>query len=364
VLDWAKLEEGRIEIEEIDCAPAQIADNVLSLLRPAANQKGIELALDVDPALPEFGRLDPARLRQILLNLVGNAVKFTAEGHVRVRLKAEPRADGGGGFLLSLEVEDSGIGIAPESVPKLFDRFTQADGSISRRFGGTGLGLAIVKRLLDLMGGSIDVSSRPGEGSRFVVRLPMAPGKRPENVAAPFLPAPGRALKLLVAEDNAINRMVVEHLLRELGHKAEFAVDGAEAVTKARAGDYDAILMDVQMPDIDGIKATKLIRALDGPRARVPIVALTANAMVGDRERYLESGMDDYVSKPIDAYELAAALARVAGGPEPAPGAAPPPAGPASNEAGRAKLAGLVDALRRGAANSIEPPDDPSQNRS
>ncbi|MFM7345516.1 MAG: PAS-domain containing protein [Tagaea sp.] len=352
VLDWAKLEEGRIEIEAVDCAPAQIADNVVSLLRPAADQKGIELALDLDPALPEFGRIDPARLRQILLNLVSNAVKFTAEGRVRVRIKAEPRAGDGEGFMLSLEVEDSGIGIAPESVPKLFDRFTQADGSISRRFGGTGLGLAIVKRLLDLMGGSIEVSSRPGEGSRFVVRLPMAPGKRPAHVAAPLLPAPARALKLLVAEDNAINRMVVEHLLRELGHAADFAHDGAEAVTKARTGDYDAILMDVQMPDTDGIRATKLIRALDGARGRVPIVALTANAMAGDRERYLEAGMDDYVSKPIDAYELAAALARVAGGPAPATGAARKRTEPLSHAAGRTALAGLVDALKRSTENS------------
>lgn len=349
VLDWAKLEEGRIEIESVDCAPVQIADNVISLLRPAASQKGVDLTFEFGPALPEFGRLDPARLRQILLNLVGNAIKFTAAGRVSVRLTAEPLVEG---HLLTLEIEDTGIGIAPESLPKLFTRFTQADGTIARRYGGTGLGLAIVKRLLDLMGGTIDVSSRPGEGSRFVVRLPMAKGGRPVGTAAPLLAAPARPLKLLVAEDNAINRMVVEHLLRELGHSAEFAHDGAEAVTKARDGDHDAILMDVQMPDTDGIQATRLIRAFDGPRARVPIVALTANAMAGDRERYLEAGMDDYVSKPIDAYELAAALARATGGPGPAPGTAQEKAASPAHEAGRAALAGLVEALKRASAES------------
>jgi signal transduction histidine kinase/CheY-like chemotaxis protein len=352
VLDWAKLEEGRIEIEAIDCAPAQIADNVVSLLRPAAAQKGIALELEFDPALPEFGLIDPARLRQILLNLVGNAVKFTAQGGVTVRLAAEPTP---GGRMLSLEVADTGIGIASDALPRLFERFTQADGSIARRYGGTGLDLAIVKRLLDLMGGSINVRSRPGAGSRFLVRLPMPDGRRPVSTAAPLLPAPTRALKLLVAEDNAINRMVVEHLLRELGHSAEFVHDGAEAVTKARDGDYDAILMDVQMPDVDGIQATRLIRALDGARAHVPIVALTANAMAGDRERYLEAGMDDYVSKPIDAYALAAALARIDGAPAPESRATGAPRLRQASEphaAGKAALAELVEALKRSGTNS------------
>ncbi len=306
VLDWAKLEEGRLAVDPIDCAPARIADNVVSLLRPAADEKALHLDLDIAERMPEFLRLDPARWRQILLNLLGNAIKFTKTGRVRVALDAAPGANDG--VVLRLIVEDSGIGIAAEALPRLFERFAQADGSISRRYGGTGLGLAIVKRLLDLMDGTIEVDSRPGEGSRFVVRLPVAIGARPKTNTPPRILAAMQPLRLLVAEDNAVNRMVAEHLLRELGHAVEFAEDGAQAVTMARDGDYDAILMDIQMPGTDGIQATREIRALEGPRGQVKIVAVTANAMAGDREKYLAAGMNGYVSKPIDAHALATAL--------------------------------------------------------
>ncbi len=306
VLDWAKLEEGRLAVDPVDCAPVQIADNVVSLLRPAADEKGLHLDLDIADRMPDFLRLDPARLRQILLNLLGNAIKFTKTGRVRVALDAARGARDG--VVLRLIVEDTGIGIAPEALPRLFERFAQADGSISRRYGGTGLGLAIVKRLLDLMDGTIEVDSRPGEGSRFVVRLPVEIGARPKPSVLPKLRSAARRLRLLVAEDNAVNRMVAEHLLRELGHAVEFAEDGAQAVAMARDGDYDAILMDIQMPGTDGLQATRAIRALEGARGRVKIVAVTANAMAGDRERYLAAGMDGYVSKPIDAHTLATAL--------------------------------------------------------
>ncbi len=306
VLDWAKLEEGRLAVDPVDCAPARIVDNVVSLLRPAADEKGLHLDLEIAARMPEFLRLDPARLRQILLNLLGNAIKFTKTGRVRVTLDAAPGA--ADGVVLRLIVEDSGIGIAPEALPRLFERFAQADGSISRRYGGTGLGLAIVKRLLDLMDGTIEVDSRPGEGSRFVVRLPVKIGTRPKTNSPPRILAAPKPLRLLVAEDNAVNRMVAEHLLRELGHAADFAEDGAQAIAMARDGDYDAILMDIQMPGTDGIQATQAIRTLEGPRGRVKIIAVTANAMAGDREKYIAAGMDGYVSKPIDAHSLAAAL--------------------------------------------------------
>jgi len=306
VLDWAKLEEGRLAVDPVDCAPARIVDNVVTLLRPAADEKGLHLDLEVAERIPEFLRLDPARLRQILLNLLGNAIKFTKTGRVRVALDAARGADDG--VVLRLIVEDSGIGIAPEALPRLFERFAQADGSISRRYGGTGLGLAIVKRLLDLMDGTIEVDSRPGEGSRFVVRLPVVIGARPKTNTPPRILAAPNPLRLLVAEDNAVNRMVAEHLLRELGHAADFAEDGAQAIAMARDGDYDAILMDIQMPETDGIQATRAIRALGGPRGRVKIIAVTANAMAGDREKYLAAGMNGYVSKPIDAHALATAL--------------------------------------------------------
>lgn len=328
VLDWAKLEEGRLAIEPVDCAPTRIADSVVSLLRPAADEKGLHLDLDIAERMPEFLRLDPARLRQILLNLLGNAIKFTKTGRVRVALDAVPGANDG--VVLRLIVEDSGIGIAPEALPRLFERFAQADGSISRRYGGTGLGLAIVKRLLDLMDGTIEVDSRPGEGSRFVVRLPVEIGMQPTASAPMRIAATTRSLRLLVAEDNAVNRMVAEHLLRELGHRADFAEDGAQAIAMARDGDYDAILMDIQMPETDGLQATQAIRALEGPRGRVKIVAVTANAMAGDREKYIAAGMNGYVSKPIDAHALSAALHDAC-----------PPA------EGAAALADLVAALKR-----------------
>lgn len=327
VLDWAKLEEGRLAVNPVDCAPARIADNVVSLLRPAADEKGLHLDLDIAERMPEFLRLDPARLRQILLNLLGNAIKFTKTGRVRVALDAAQAPDGA--LMLRLVVEDSGIGIAPEALPRLFERFAQADGSISRRYGGTGLGLAIVKRLLDLMNGTIDVDSRPGEGSRFVVRLPVEIGVRPQPGMPVRIAAATRSLRVLVAEDNAVNRMVAEHLLRELGHSADFAEDGAQAVAMARDGDYDAILMDIQMPETDGIQATRAIRALEGPRGKVKIVAVTANAMTGDREKYLAAGMNGYVSKPIDAHALATAL------------------DDSTSAGGAAALADLVAALKR-----------------
>jgi CheY-like chemotaxis protein/anti-sigma regulatory factor (Ser/Thr protein kinase) len=261
---------------------------------------------------------DGARLRQVVVNLLSNAVKFTERGGVALHI--EVAAD-----KLRLAVQDTGIGIAPQAQVALFDDFTQADASISRRFGGTGLGLAICRRLVTAMGGLIGVDSAPGQGSLFHVTLPLrpAPGPAPEAppapatpapIAAPAAPAPAAApapgrLRVLVAEDTRVNQEVIRGLLEYRGHHATVVPDGEEAVQAASEGGFDLILMDMQMPRLDGLGATRAIRALPGPQARVRIVALTANSFAHDRETCLAAGMDSFMAKPITLERLDAALA-------------------------------------------------------
>ncbi len=279
---------------------------------------------------------DPARLRQVLLNLTGNAVKFTESGSITVTATRIVRP---GAPWLRVVVKDTGIGI-PEAVqPRLFTMFSQADSSTSRRYGGSGLGLAISKRIIDRMGGTIDLESREGEGSSFWFEIPLtpagaglaSPAPRPRKAAPdrPPPPAPSAArsaLKILVVEDNVINQQVTLGMLGSLGCSADLAKDGAEAVEMVERGDYSLVLMDYQMPVMDGISATKAIRALSGPQAKVAIVALTASAMIGDREQCLAAGMDDYLDKPLDRARLVATLDRWAGRLAGRPGAAAAPA--------------------------------------
>ena len=311
ILDLSRLEAGRMELEIGEFDPAGAIDEVVTPLSERARAKGLSLSATHRTG---FGRPligDRARLQQVLFNLLGNAIKFTERGGVELEWGAQARDDGR--LELTIEVRDTGIGIADEHLPKLFERFTQADSGMARRFGGSGLGLAICREIIQLMGGQISVRSRLGEGSSFRVRIPAIlsaadgePGAASSRVQAP--PAPRKGLRILVAEDNPINQLVIEAMLLQMGHLCDLVGNGVEALQQVRSGRYDLILMDVQMPEMDGVSTTRAIRALDGPLARIPIVALTANAMLQDRERYIAAGMDGYVSKPIDESQLVAAI--------------------------------------------------------
>ncbi len=450
ILDLSKLEAGRIELEILEFDPAELVEGVFDILAPRAGAKNIAFGLVLGRDLPGTVEGDPGRLRQILLNLVGNAIKFTATGGVTLEVRRRDDSDGAariGAAELRFAVSDTGIGIALEAQPRLFERFSQGDPSIGRKFGGTGLGLAISRELVNMMGGTISVRSAPGAGSTFEIELPLAlpnarsarqdgdlkdpdgdftglcvlvadpsevsrraiarqiaewgadpvcaadaPGLlaalggaakpqialidasfldpadeslrlsirratagrdirfvvmgshfRPELSAEsdwlmkPCLPSAIRralretpgvsalairgvpvpelaavpSLRILLAEDNPVNQMVALGILRKDGHRVDVAANGIEALAAARERDYDVVLMDVRMPEMDGLEATREIRALPGGRGRVPIVALTASAMRGDRERFLDAGMDDYLAKPIDRAKLAAALRRI-----------------------------------------------------
>ncbi len=298
---------------------------VIRLFAPLAKAKGIDLAATVEDGVAHVLRGDPGRLRQALVNLVGNAVKFTERGQVTVRIRVE--AEEAGAQVVRFAVRDTGIGIEPEALGRLFQPFAQADGSTTRRYGGTGLGLVISKRLVELMGGQLGVMSEPGEGSVFwfTARLERsALTARPEEPAVPETPPPAETAtaiaspapavasprgRVLVAEDNVVNQKVAARILERLGYAVDVAATGNEAVAAVGQHTYDAILMDGQMPHTDGFEATRVIRAMEGTR-HTPIIALTASAMQGDRERCLAAGMDDYVSKPVGPEQLEAVLRR------------------------------------------------------
>jgi signal transduction histidine kinase/DNA-binding response OmpR family regulator len=304
ILDLSKIESGRMNLEVV---PFPVRLHLRDCVRPhqvKAQQSSVDLRLRVEESVPETLAGDPLRLKQILNNLLSNAVKFTTAGHIEVRVAVEPLADPGR-LMLSLNVRDTGPGIPPEKLPAIFDKFTQVDGSISRRFGGSGLGLAITKNLVDLFGGTLSVTSQVGAGSEFLVRLPMAMASMapiPDTVDGEPDARLGNGL-ILVVEDNLVNQKVIRGLLQRKGYRLETAVDGSQAIAMLEHYPFDAILMDVQMPVMDGLEATRRIRSLD-PWRDIPIVAMTAHAMTGDRERCLAAGMDAYLSKPVNSAEL------------------------------------------------------------
>ena len=315
ILDFSKIEAGRVEIspEGFDL-PALLAE-LRALMAVQADAKDLDLTIECAPDVPKEVFGDAARLRQILINLVGNAVKFTEAGSVSLSVSSELFADGREG--LRFDVSDTGIGIDPSVQETLFSSFTQADNTISRRYGGTGLGLAITRHLCDLMQGDVSVESWPGQGSTFTVRLPMRaarPGEAAQQAAE--APSVGQApsAHILVAEDNEVNQLVIGAMLSTLGHSFEVAGDGAAAIKALRAGRFDLILMDVHMPEMDGVTAAQWIRASDMAQRDIPIVALTADALEGHRERYLAAGMTDYVTKPVEMTALALAIGRALGG--------------------------------------------------
>jgi CheY-like chemotaxis protein len=277
-----------------------------------AETKGLKIETTLDRDIPHLLIGDPVRLRQVLLNLISNAIKFTDRGYVRVTLSHRPR--NGDRVELRIEIADSGIGIPTEARERLFKRFSQGDSATSRVFGGTGLGLAICKELCELMGGAIGFESEVGKGSRFwftmvcsVAGATTSPIS--ERAGEAVQENAGRGLDILVVDDHELNRIMITEMLAQLGHRADPVDDGDEAVARVQKRRYDLVLMDVQMPRMDGVTATKAIRAL-GPHGILPIVGFTANALVSDRDAYISAGMDDYLSKPIQQEALIAMLAR------------------------------------------------------
>jgi len=312
ILDLSRVEAEKMELVNADFDFRRLVEDVAATVAPRAAEKGLRFGVNVRREVPAVLVGDAPRLRQVLFNLVGNAVKFTDRGSVAVDVACREGDDDR--VELSIEVRDTGIGIAAEALPSLFERFRQADSGIARRFGGSGLGLAISRGLIDLMGGRIDVETELGKGSTFRVTVALPRGHATVVTADTGFDAPANTLEggldVLVAEDNEVNQSVISAMLAYMGHRCEIASDGLEAVAMVASRRFDLVLMDIQMPNLDGLAATRRIRAMRNGVEDIPIIALTANAMVEDREAYIEAGMSDHVSKPVDTRELSQAIRR------------------------------------------------------
>ena len=319
VLDLSKIEAGKMDLEPVDFDTAELVQASASLWRPRAEEKGLRFIVEQSKNGPRRVHGDPVRVKQVLFNLIGNAIKFTSQGCVETHIRTLPLTPGR--CVLRVEVHDTGCGIPKQAQPKLFTAFTQADGATSRKYGGTGLGLTICRRLVELMSGTIGFSSEPGTGSTFWFEVPLKIAASAERSVAPPSPgaperdsaasAEGSGPRILVAEDNPINQEVIRGFLKFRGWNCDVAEDGAQAVELFNAENYDLILMDIQMPGMDGLEATQRIRSLGGRGVRIAIIALTANAMRGDERRCLAAGMNGYVSKPIDRPKFFAEIDRV-----------------------------------------------------
>jgi PAS domain S-box-containing protein len=347
ILDLSKIEAGRMCVERVPCSPVQVVEEIVSFMRVRAAEKGLSLDARYEFPLPETILSDPVRVRQVLINLVGNAVKFTSEGHVEIVVRCMTGAQAGQASV-AFDVKDTGIGLMPDEIGRLFQPFAQADSSMMRQHGGSGLGLAISKRLAEALGGDIHVVSRPGEGSTFTFTVeaelpgPVRMLNDLSEAAArashqPPSPPPAAVRlrgRVLLAEDGPDNQKLIALILRHAGADVDLASSGRAAVERVLEGmaagtPYDAILMDMQMPEMDGYEATSKLRE-SGYRG--PVVALTAHAMAGDRQKCIDAGCDDYATKPVDRLGLLRMLARLMGCPPSAPGE-PAPATTAPDEA-------------------------------
>jgi two-component system, sensor histidine kinase len=313
ILDFSKIEAGKLELEEIVFDLAALVEGVINLLTSPANSKGLTVALAMTADTPRWVRGDPVRLRQIVTNLVDNAIKFTSAGRVDVGVAAF------GVDRVAFEVADTGSGIDPASGPALFDPFTQADNSTTRRFGGTGLGLAICRQLVELMGGNLSFESDPGQGSTFRFDVTLSPAADPGQPGRSAQPGTGGSQahgadlplgRALVVDDVAVNQIVASAMLKAQGYQIDISADGTYALEAVQSNHYDVILMDCLMPVMDGYDATARIRSLEGSARHTYIIAVTAAATAQDRHKCLAAGMDDFVAKPIDPADLKEALAR------------------------------------------------------
>jgi CheY-like chemotaxis protein len=317
MLDLSKIEAGRMELEVIDFDLAELVNGARNAFTGVAHKKGLSFGVDIRPEATGAWRGDPVRLRQILYNLVSNALKFTEDGEVRVTVT---RQDQG----LRFAVSDTGIGVPADKLPRLFESFTQADSSTTRKYGGTGLGLSICRSLAELMGGAIEVRSEAGAGSTFTLCVPLERGQAPAGKAPPAeapataLAATGRPLRILAAEDNAVNQLVLRTMLLAAGVELTVVENGRLALEAWQAEPFDLVLMDIQMPEMDGVTAIGELRRIERERGlkRTPVAALTANAMAHHIEQYLSAGMDDFVEKPIRIEKLLACIERLAAGVE------------------------------------------------
>jgi PAS domain S-box-containing protein len=311
VLDFSKLEDGVVELESDPFSLRKLVDDVAALLGDQAARKDVNLDVEIDPTITDRLMGDTGRLRQILLNLTSNAVKFTPHGGVTIRLTEEPGP--AGRVQIKFSVIDTGIGISDIALGHLFQRFVQADGSISRKFGGTGLGLAISRRLVELMDGEIGVESRLGLGSTFWFTVSLAPAAEAEQLVDEDVAIDTSAVRLLLVEDAEANQELIATILRSVGVHVDIASNGAEAVDAVTLSAYDLVLMDVQMPVMDGVQATQMIRKLGGPLAKLPIIALSANVLPEQVAEYHRAGMNAHLAKPINPREMLTAIGYWAG---------------------------------------------------